>query len=85
MSTLAGVQDWTDQDGRSAGHHSEQLTSRALSLQSHTHSGHDDYYHAGDYSSVARDAWSCPQGFEPSSGICQGMLLVSLNDMWGSV
>ena len=85
MNTLTGVQYWTDQDGRSAGHHSEKLKSRALSLHNHTHNGHHDYYHAGDYSSVARDAWSCPQGFEPSSGICQGMLLITLHDLLASV
>lgn len=80
MNTLAGVQYWTDQDGRSAGHHNEKPKSRALSLHNHTHNGHQDYY-----SSSARDAWSCPQGFEPSSGICQGTLLVALHDLLGSV
>lgn len=78
--TLAGVQYWTDQDGRSAGHHNEKPKSRALSLHNHTHNGRRDYY-----SSIARGAWSCPQGFEPSSGICQGTLLVALHDLVGSV
>jgi len=73
MNTVAGVQYWTDQDGHSAGHHNEKLKSRALSLHNHTHNGRLNYYHAGDYSSIARDTWSCPQGFEPSSGICQGI------------
>jgi len=74
MNTLAGVQYWTAQDGHSAGHHNAKPKSLTLSLHNHTHDGHHDYY-----SSTARDAWSCPQGFEPSSGICQGMLLVAFH------
>lgn len=85
MNTLAGVQYWTDQDGRSAGHQSEKPKSRALSLHNNTHNGRHDYYHTGDYGSITGDAWSCPQGFEPSSGICQGMLLVALRDLLGNV
>jgi hypothetical protein len=83
VNAFAGLQYWTDQDGRSSGPHSEQLKSRALSLHRHRQDGRHEYYHGDDYSSIVRDAWSCPQGFEPSNGICQGTLLVTLHDLWG--
>jgi hypothetical protein len=81
VSTLAGLQYWTDQDGRSSDPHGEQVRSRALSLHRHAHDGYHEYYHGGDYSSIVRDAWSCPQGLEPSNGICQGALLVTVLDV----
>jgi hypothetical protein len=52
---------------------------------SRIHNSGYEYYQDADHTltrhspqqtwSRTRDIWSCPQGFEPSNGICQGKLL----------
>lgn len=93
VNILTGPQYWTDQSDLSSDLHNDlnfhpqsSHGLRNLPVGHKRNSGYE-YYQGIDYKlphhspqqfgSRVENTWSCPQGFEPSSGICQGKLILS--------
>jgi hypothetical protein len=83
VNTLTGPQYWIDQsDPSSDPQSSPGLRSLPVGRRHNTGS---EYYQDVGYRSThhspqqprsrVKDTWNCPQGFEPSNGICQGKLI----------
>jgi hypothetical protein len=91
LNTLTGIQYWVDQSNLYSDPHDGRLSypqsSHELrSLQArHTRKNGNEYHKDVDYIlthqrpqqtwSRVENTWSCPQGFEPLNGICQGKLI----------
>lgn len=88
---ITGLQYWTDKSDPSSNPHDDlnfhpQSSHGLRNLPvGRRHNNGYEYFQNVDYKLIrhspqhswsrVEDSWSCPQGFEPSNGICQGKLI----------